>query len=521
MDKLLKPRKRLVTPCDSEGPATAILVHGTFAGAPEDTGQSWWQAASPISRQLQKSLPASVHVARESQVFHWSGENSERARNKAALDLLSLMKSYESAGANYHLVGHSHGGSVIWNALKLATLNRQNLTHLRSWTTVGTPFLQNRSHSAWNPLNVLGIVLGLALFRPAFLTVKQVALIVWNAAIGAKDGLVLPLPVAGDIADISVFKSPILSCLMACGIKVSATSEGVQIGSFNANGDQSLAAYMFTTGEGLFIFAFAVLAAYLFLNIGLFCIRPAVESYRIRAEQRLEQMSFENFGPRWLGIWSTDDEAINGLRATLDLSMSFVAKMYPRERVFFTDAFSLLSRPYFWVLAPIYNRFLHPSVDSALRSIVTRSAQGNDRPTANIVDVTPSPLSECLPLAPTLPAALNEKILVRADQYARDIAPKLRRLLGQPSFTSGLEAFGKELSGEELVHTSYFDHQEILELIASNIAWGTSSSSLSLVLRRLPQELVEWFIATKQALQLTTNEAVADPGNTVPQRQAA
>ena len=505
MDRLTKPRRRLASPEDNlEAPATAILVHGTFDSAPEDQGERWWQSSSPVAHQLETRLPPAVKVARESQVFHWSGENSERARNKAAVALLKMMKRYEVSGASYHLVGHSHGGSVIWNALKLATLNQQSLSHLRSWTTVGTPFLQNRSRSAWSPSNLLGILLGLILLRPAFYATKQIVLILWNAAIGAKDGLVLASE--GNLADISVFQSPILACLMACGVKVSSTPQGIQLGSFNASGDQSLAAYMFTTGEGLFIFTFAILAAYLLVNIGLFCIRPAIESYRIRAEQRLEQKSFERFGPRWLGIWSTDDEAINGLRATLDLSMSFVAKMYPRERVFFTDVFSLLSRPYFWILAPIYNRLLHPPVDRALRSIVARSAQGNDRPTANIIDVTPSPLREYLALAPTLPAALNEKLLHRADQHARDIAPKLRRLLGQPSFTSGLEAFGKELSGEELVHTSYFDHSEILELIAGNVAWGTCSSSVSVPMRRLPHEFAEWFASTKQALQTPVSQ---------------
>ena len=54
---------------------------------------------------------------REGEVFHWSGENSERSRIKAGRDLLEYLLALESAGRGYHLIGHSHGGSVIWHAL--------------------------------------------------------------------------------------------------------------------------------------------------------------------------------------------------------------------------------------------------------------------------------------------------------------------------------------------------------------------------------------------------------------------
>jgi hypothetical protein len=48
------------------------------------------------------------------------------------------------------------------------------------------------------------------------------------------------------------------------------------------------------------------------------------------------------YAPRWLGIWSRDDEAINGLRATLSLSVSFVSKLVPRERVLLSDNLALV-----------------------------------------------------------------------------------------------------------------------------------------------------------------------------------
>jgi hypothetical protein len=47
----------------------------------------------------------------------------------------------EESGQRYHLVGHSHGGSVIWHALTLSAAQGKRLANLRSWCTVGTPFL--------------------------------------------------------------------------------------------------------------------------------------------------------------------------------------------------------------------------------------------------------------------------------------------------------------------------------------------------------------------------------------------
>ena len=102
----------------SESPnqsALVILVHGTYAGDDANDGQKWWQAGSPVAAQLQSRLPRGVRIADGAEVFHWSGDNSERARSKAALKLLDRLRALEAEGRDYHLVGHSHGGSVIWN----------------------------------------------------------------------------------------------------------------------------------------------------------------------------------------------------------------------------------------------------------------------------------------------------------------------------------------------------------------------------------------------------------------------
>lgn len=92
-----------------------ILVHGTFAGDRNgsDTGSRWWQRGSDTWRWLEENLPPGAVLPREGQLFHWSGANTQSARLSAATDLLALLIDLEKQGRAYHLVGHSHGGSVI------------------------------------------------------------------------------------------------------------------------------------------------------------------------------------------------------------------------------------------------------------------------------------------------------------------------------------------------------------------------------------------------------------------------
>ena len=131
---------------------------------------------------------------------------------------------------------------------------------------------------------------------------------------------------------------------------------------------------------------------------------------------------------RWLGIWSPEDEAINGLRTTIQLSISFVSRMSLRESVLFSDWLSLVSRPYHWILIRFYNTLLRPLLDGIVRSHVVKTALGNNRPGAEVIAVSPAPIESIE--APCLPDWLHQKISAEADRHARDIAPKLRRLAG-------------------------------------------------------------------------------------------
>src|SRR5262249_24899764 len=127
-------RGKMIT---SDAKDVVIFVHGTGAASPADEGQKWWQLKSTFSDLLGALQSRATAVA----PFHWSGLNSELARRQAGKDLFDRLWKIDQAGQRYHLVGHSHGGSVIWYALTLSAAQGKRLANLRSWCTVGTPFL--------------------------------------------------------------------------------------------------------------------------------------------------------------------------------------------------------------------------------------------------------------------------------------------------------------------------------------------------------------------------------------------
>lgn len=129
---------------------TVLLIHGTFANKRCD----WWIPDSLFCRDIDALLQDSGAEARcwahcaPDRPFAWTGKNSESARRVAGLALAAQLEALESDRAirRYHLVGHSHGGNVILNALR--ELDRPS--KLAAVIFLGTPVLTFR-HRKLNP----------------------------------------------------------------------------------------------------------------------------------------------------------------------------------------------------------------------------------------------------------------------------------------------------------------------------------------------------------------------------------
>ncbi len=138
--------------------AKIVTVHGTFAhietvSDPAEMAASptrqWWQPGSEFETQIKRlvdsdgssSAPAS---AVDFKPFVWNGDNSVTARRKAGSRLLTELRALEAHGEKYCILAHSHGGSVVSDALLESASRGIKLDGLQRWFTVGTPFIELR-----------------------------------------------------------------------------------------------------------------------------------------------------------------------------------------------------------------------------------------------------------------------------------------------------------------------------------------------------------------------------------------
>lgn len=129
-----------------------LLIHGTFGGSRWSSADEaknnqeitkWWQIGSEFYEVLSEQCAGVAVCHDSSSLFRWSGKNLESERILAGRTLLDHLRRLEEASQAYHIIAHSHGGSVTWNAL-CDSISAQPLKYLRSWTTIGTPFLNFR-----------------------------------------------------------------------------------------------------------------------------------------------------------------------------------------------------------------------------------------------------------------------------------------------------------------------------------------------------------------------------------------
>jgi hypothetical protein len=153
-------------------------VHGTFDGIANPAAPRWWEPTSPF---WQAILAHSPHGTLDGTVqsFVWSGKNSAYEREVAARALAKELKALRARYDNIHLIGHSHGGNVIedaleriaWNGARRPSFSKhKNPSKIRSVTTLGTPFLDRRESVLRKVLIILTLllVIGISLLAVLF-----------------------------------------------------------------------------------------------------------------------------------------------------------------------------------------------------------------------------------------------------------------------------------------------------------------------------------------------------------------
>lgn len=117
-----------------------ITVHGTNDALADIHGQQWWQIGSPFVQLLARELARrGVHDA-EVVPHQWSGANSDADRLTAAGRLARRIAEIGKQGRPVALIGHSHGGNIVMEAVTAGGTGR----HIRRIATFGTPFFRRK-----------------------------------------------------------------------------------------------------------------------------------------------------------------------------------------------------------------------------------------------------------------------------------------------------------------------------------------------------------------------------------------
>ena len=427
---------------------TVLLIHGTFAGDESDEGAAWWQQGSETWKRLQALLPAGVTLGK---AFHWGkGPNSQRSRREAGIELFERLQELERADRPYHLVGHSHGGSVIWACLRQSVLARAEkessseqkehlgLPGLKSWTTVGTPFLQ---------------------FEKSTLLGSNLLLARWSASLYRRMEKLMVERLPRKVFDILGWLAGLLPILVLIALVATV------VAGFVVAADQ---------GEADTVVVIAVLGFPLVLVSMLFMLgwlEYSLERFQFHREAFSDRAAMREFGSRWLGLYSKDDEAINGLKTTLKLQREFVPRRSVPKPVFRSERMMMASIPMRKLGNWLFNKSLAPLGDRFITSQLARGAQGNDRPGTAVSEVTTGPV----PFEggyPPIPEPIDARLVALADEQAREVVPELRGMLGKLASSEAqlLERGTMDTYADALIHTSYFADDDVLKMIAWHIA---------------------------------------------------
>jgi len=218
----------------------------------------------------------------------------------------------------------------------------------------------------------------------------------------------------------------------------------------------------------------------------------------MEGERRYSNVCLRRFGRKWLGLFSAHDEAINTIKSSVGLNLPIISKREDFAPVFYTERVF----PFFYGLQRQFNKLYNLVMpwlgNQFVSSNISKAIQGADRPGSLAIDVRTHPgLHE--KSAQPLPQVIDTQLLALANGRAASLIPHLRPLLytfmENPLRLTTAEEEEIDLTGG-LVHTSYFDLEEILTILIEHIRLTTAQP----IQKPQPDSpLVQWILTSKQA----------------------
>lgn len=454
--------------------AAVITVHGTGDSADTADGEKWWQRGSSFCARLKSKL-AEAKIDAEITPFIWSGANNVLERERAALKLAAMLRRCAKRNAGVHVIGHSHGGNVANDAaIYLRWGQQRKKEHITSLVTVGTPFLKSpvTDFQRWGAYAFLAIGIVGALILGAVSIGSLV-----NAAM--QDGsyfnmtIVSAILVLGGIAFFFMLREGVQGLRRVS--RPGLNSRPVSILSIWHPADEAISILRATgaleiepfargsiflgSRTGAILWAVRLVIAFVVVAIAFL-----IASYA-GADGAVE-VALIAAGLGELGAWLNSPDGL-GLRRDEPLSYLIVLLTILGAAALLWLAVYVAFRAVFgWGLEVFGRGWMNRSVREIFRGMAFGSV-GDQRPTA--VDVASY-------VIPTQHVELTGELAERLKTSAADGATRLLDKYRWEIFNvraNHAELFGRvprdAMTWDSLIHTTYFDHAEIADMIAKHV----------------------------------------------------
>jgi hypothetical protein len=471
--------------------ATIITVHGTGATGPEE-GQAWWQKGSPFDKHMRELVEGEDgHISVQPMI--WDGANSETSRRAAAAKLYSAMMAQEAKAQQYCVVGHSHGGSVIADALMFAASNRNKLRHLMRWVTVGTPFIQStKAYWLFSRSGLLGKSALVSVAAFAFLLLTYLKPGAWGGATKILQfGYVFVVPLCVLYSALWLFNRRKFYMYRPRTLRFVANEYAPRLTPLHHKSDEAINGLQslkllnidFFPGE------FAV-PLFSFLSIFLLPTLLVALAMYPEAVVKLETLiAGSAFGAPSVGLF-------DNLARITDIFAGFFARMAtPLLNKYVVDNFIMaisyaalafyLVGPFVFIpisLAITYfvsvvsraiSRILSATLNRLTRQQIRKTGFGNDTVGELSVDASKALPWVAAPFS-ALPEQLAQEIADLSNQAAPVALVKFRDGINQLALSKDKEAkaffFSEYLTWDELIHCSYFGVPRFRMLVAYAMA---------------------------------------------------
>jgi hypothetical protein len=470
----------------SHSPELVLLIHGTGAHRRDDSEgngrerPAWWQTNGEFCKELNRLLQGAAECWRDDacdalpwtrprressrtirlwgrRLFAWTGAYSDRARRHDAERLLEGLLKLEADGRHYHLVAHSHGGTVTWLALQFAAARGEPLEHLLSWTTLGTPFPTFRVIRGRWLLGLFGLVV---------------------------------ITLAGMFA-----LAPLMPLLLDARLgSVRERKELAYDIFFNPHSGVNLFRDGFATATKVLAILMAGAGLWFLAALGLWLVRTVEH----RRDRRTLEAAWKSFGPKWLGLYSKLDEAISGVQGTINFRVPTLVRVPwpswpPRPRPAFREVAAYPARLvgwlFGWVVFPCFNWVVMPLAEWLVSHLLSVRLQSADRFGTELADVTPEPVRH-VGARGQLPAELRRPLHQVVKQASSALVLRVRRRFAEEVRSRAPreileDAMRLVRPGRELVHNAYLQVPAIRRAVAAYILKHSLSSCAPRVLSTL------------------------------------